>query len=78
MQQRVIVNGTKSQWAPILSGEPKGTILGPLLISLYINDIMVGIESEIRLSADVCQINSIEDTSKLQKNIAQLGKWARK
>ena len=42
---------------------------------------MVGIESEIRLFADDCvcyrQIDSIEDTSKLQKDIDQLVKWAR-
>ena len=61
---------------------PQGTVLGPLLFSLYINDIMVGIESEIRLFADDCvcyrQIDSTEDTSKLQKDIDQLGKWARK
>ena len=61
---------------------PQGTVLGPLLFSLYINDIMVRIESEIRLFADDCvyyrQIHSIEDTSKLQKDMDPLGKWARK
>ena len=54
----------------------------PLLFTLYINDIIVGIESEICLVADdcvcQCQIDSTEDTSKLQKDIDQLGKWARK
>ena len=58
------------------------TVLGPLLFSLYINDIMVVIESEIRLFADDCvcyrQIDSIEDTSNPQKDIDQLGKWVRK
>ena len=77
-QQRVVVNGAKSQWAPVLSGVPQGTVLGPLLFCLYLNDIMVGIDSEIRLFADGCacyrQIDSSEDTSKLQKDIDQLGK----
>ena len=74
-------NGAKLQWVPILSGVPLSIVLGPLLFSFYINDIMVGIESEISLFADcVCyrQVDSIEDTSKLQKGIEQLGKWARK
>ena len=80
-QQRVAVNGAKSHWAPVLSGVLRGSGLDPLSFSLYINDIMVRTDSEIRLFADDCvcyrQIDSIEDTSKLQKDIDQPGKWAR-
>ena len=65
-QQRVVVNGVKSDWAPVVSGVPQGTVLGPLLFSLHINDIMSDIESEIRLFADDCvcyrEIKDIEDT----------------
>ena len=57
-QQRVVINGAKPQWAPVFD---------PLLFSLYINDIMVGIESENHLFADDLvfyhQTDSIEDTS---------------
>ena len=53
-QQRVVVNGIKSDWAPAVSGVPKGTVLGPFLFSLHINDIIADIESEIRLFADDC------------------------
>ena len=80
-QQRVMVNGVKSDWAPVLSGVPQGTVLGPLLFSLYINDITEDIDSELRLFADDCvcyrEIKDIEDTVKLQEDIDRLGCWAR-
>ena len=38
----------------VVSGVPQGTVLGPLLFSLHINDITADIESEIRLFADDC------------------------
>ena len=81
-QQRVVVNGIKSDWAPMLSGVPQGTVLGPLLFSLNINDITTDIDSEIRLFADDCvcyhEIKGTEDTVKLQEDIDHLGCWARK
>ena len=80
-QQHVMVNGVKSDWAPVLSGVPQGTVLRPLLFSLYINDIIEDIDSEQRLFADDCvcyrEIKDTEDTVKLQEDIDRLGCWAR-
>ena len=72
-QQRVVVNGIKSDWTPVVSGVPNGTVLGPLLFSLYIKETSADIESEIRLFADDCvrylEIKEIEHSVKLQKDI---------
>ena len=81
-QQRVVVNGVKSDWVPVVPGVPQGTVLGIMLVSLHINDIMSDIESEIRLFADDCvcyrEIKDMEDMLKLQTDIDRLGIWARK
>ena len=81
-QQRVEVNGIKSDWASVLSGVPQGTVLGLVLFSLYINDITTDLDSEIRLFADDCvcyiEVKGTEDTVKLQEDIDRLGCWARK
>ena len=75
----MMVNGDKSDWAPVLSGVPQGTVLGHLLFSLYNNDITEDNDSELRLFADDCvcyrKIKDTEDTVKLQKD--RLGCWAR-
>ena len=72
-QQRIVVDGVKSDCAPVPSDVPKGAVLGPLLFSLYINDISTDIESEVRLFADDCvcygEIKEKEDILKLQNGI---------
>ena len=80
-QQRVVMNGVKLEWDLVLSGVPQGTVLGPLLFSLYINDITEDIDSELRFFADDCvcyrEIKDTEDTVKLQEDIDRLGCLAR-
>ena len=79
-RQRVVVNGCQSSWLPVASGVPQGTVLGPLLFLLYINDITCEIRSQIRLFADDCivyrTITNPLDSAILQQDIDSLQSWA--
>ena len=77
--QSVVVDGVSSPPVRVLSGVPQGTVLGPLMFLLYINDIATGISSPLRLFADDCllyqTIKSIEDSIILQKDLELLSQW---
>ena len=78
--QAVVIDGERSTDATVDSGVPQGTVLGPLLFILYINDIADNISSSIKLFADDCllyrQINTKEDAALLQKDLDILTQWS--
>ena len=80
-QMQVVVDGEFSSSAPVVSGVPQGTVLGPLLFLIYINDMpdVVSEGTMIRLFADDClayrTIRSEEDQQILQKDLEKLQKW---
>ena len=53
-KQRVIVSGYRSNFVSVKSGVPQGTVLGPLMFLIYINEIRSGVSSNLRLFADDC------------------------
>ena len=58
-KQRVVINGTYSDFSSIESGVPQGSVLGPLLFLIYINDLEKNIKSNIKLFADDTMLYSI-------------------
>ena len=62
-KQRVVLPGAFTDWVFIRPGVPQGSLVGPLLFSLYINGIVINIVSNIRLFADDTSIYVIVDDS---------------
>ena len=77
---KVIVDGEYSSECPVLSGVPQGTVLGPVLFLVMINDLPDCVKSSVRLFADDCVlyrvIRTIQDCVKLQNDLISLEKWA--
>ena len=82
-RQLVLCDGVKSHFAPVTSGVPQGTVLGPLLFLLHINDLpsVVDPNTSVRLFADDAlvyrMINTIQDQVTLQQDFARLEGWAK-
>ena len=77
--QQVVVEGDQSAPAPVTSGVPQGTVLGPLLFLVYINDLPQRVTATSRLFADDCliyrNINNTADSDALQKDLDSLQDW---
>jgi len=72
-KQRVVLNGIESPWEAIDSGVPQGSVLGPLLFLIYINDLTDNISANIKLFADDASlfIKVLQDTHMSDSNITR-------
>ena len=81
-RQRVVINGQSSEWGFITAGVPQGSILGPLLFLIFINDIVKDIGASIRLFADDTSVYIVVETPQsaatiLNGDMSTINDWSK-
>ena len=78
--QRIVVQGAKSQWSPVVSGIPQGSVLGPTLFIIFVNDIPTQLHGSVKLFADDAKVYSRvkrpDGQSSVQVDLDALGDWS--
>ena len=73
------MDGEVSSWVPVTSGVPQGSVIGPILFLVYINDLPAKLQSKVRLFADdtivYMAVNNETDAAILQKDLKLLEEW---
>ena len=80
-QQRAVLNNSQSEWTFVQAGVPQGSILGPILFLIYINDIVSEIDINIKLFADDTSLyvtveNVVAQAEDLNRNLRFINTWA--
>ena len=78
--QRVVINGYTSEFKLVEAGVPQGSILGPLLFLIYINDIVRELDCNVRLFADDTSLysaveNPVTAANLLNNNLGRVHSW---
>ena len=80
-RQRVLLNGSPSDWEAVVSGVPQGTIMGPIFFLLFVNDVPNTLNCNVMLFADDTQlystINEEQDCINLQADLDSLVNWSK-
>ena len=80
-KQRTVLNGQNSLWGDVSAGVPQGSILGPLLFLVYINDLAAGVKCNIKLFADDTSLFTVVEDSNSAANdmnhdLELISQWA--
>ena len=80
--QRVVIQGQSSSWGKVCAGVPQGSVLGPLMFLIYINDIVDIVRSNIKMFADDTSLyltidNPVTAAQTMNMDLSKIDQWSK-